>query len=84
MATKVKKCCDKERDRRKLIQAPLASAWFESDEERKSAVESYSKSTLTLEEILMLTKGLRDITRNATKTKSRIFGSNSRVMSGIT
>jgi hypothetical protein len=83
MATKVKKCCDKERDRRKLIQAALASAWFESDEERKSAVESYSKSTLTLEEILMLTKGLRDITRNATKTKSRIFGSNSRVMSGI-
>jgi hypothetical protein len=83
MATKVKKCCDKERDRRKLIQAALASAWFESDEERKSAVESYSKSTLTLEEILMLTKGLRDITRNATKTKSRIFGSNSRVISGI-
>ena len=84
MATTRKKgCCNKEIDRKKLIAAALASAWFESDEERKSAVESYSKSTLSLEEILMLTEGLRDLTRNAGKVKGRIFGSNSRAYSGV-
>lgn len=73
-----KKCCkDKEKEERKaLVAAALASAWFESDEERESAVESYTKANLTIQEILMLTEGLRDITRNAGKTKSKIFGSN--------
>jgi hypothetical protein len=85
MTTK-KGCSNKDKakeERKKLVGAAFASAWFERDEERDMAVESFAKANLTIQEILMLTEGLREITRNASKTKSRIFGSNSRVMGGI-
>lgn len=86
VTTKKKGCCDKANEaktRRELVAAALRTAWFDSEAERASAVESYSKSTLTFEEILMLTEGLRELTKNAGKVKSRVFGSNSRAMAGI-
>lgn len=83
MTTKVRKgkCCnEKEKTRKEFVAAALASAYFQSDQEKREAIEIYNKADLTIEEILILTAGLRDMTRNATKTKSKVFGSTSRVM----
>jgi hypothetical protein len=76
-------CCKEGKERKAQVRTALYGAYFESDADRDSAIESFTKADLTIEEILRLVQPLKEISTNAAKSKSKIFGSNSRVMSGI-
>lgn len=73
----MKKCCkgkEKEKTRKELIAAALKNGYFSSDQERNDCIDTYAKSTLSVEEILMITAPLRDMTSNLKHNHHRVMG----------
>jgi hypothetical protein len=79
--TRKKACCEetKEKMRRQLVAAALSKCYFESEREREETVDIYSRSEMSLEDIIMTTAPLREMNSKAAKSRQRIFGSNSKV-----
>jgi hypothetical protein len=72
------KCCkgkEKEKKTRKeLVAEALKNAYFSSDQERSECVNIYTNAKLTIEEILMITAPLRDMTSNLKHNHHRVMG----------
>lgn len=73
---KNKEACECSTERKAQVRTALYGAYFESSSDRDSAIESFTKANLTIDEIEKLVAPLKEISSSAAKSKSKIFGSN--------
>lgn len=75
---KNKVCCSEENkeERKAQVRKALYGAYYPSDSERDYAIDSFTKSTLSIEEISQLTEPLKHISSSAAKAKAKIFKKN--------
>lgn len=76
-------CSDNKEERKKQVRAALYGAWYETDADRDYAIDSFTKSTLSIEEISSIVESLKKIPGSIKDRKAHIFGLNDKVpMSG--
>lgn len=74
-------CSDKQ-ERKAEVRRVLFGAWYPSESERDYALETFTKSLLSISEIEAIVAPLKTINSSTKDRKARIFGVNDKAMPG--